>query len=273
MRDKAKTLVAVALALTGVLSLAACGGEAADPLNEQFAALEAEKAALDAKRAEYADLVAQAAAAAAAATDAEGTDEATAEGEEGAATAGEDLSGQVEQAKAEVAAMAEQFGTNIVGFLNADPMIEGEPINERQLAAIRMKSTEDMELAKEWISEGGDYKKAIQIYNQALVLDPDNDALKAALASAESERFMSLERFEAAQNGMTEAEIRAALGTPLHYNVRTYDDNGVTAWFYPTADNGAAAAVWFRPDDDGVAKVYQMKFEAVEGKAEEEEAA
>ncbi len=261
-------LSAFAAVAAVALLVTACGGGAEDdPLAADWAALEQQKAALDAKRQELADLTARAAAAVEEEVE-DGAEEAVAEGE----AAVEDLSAQIEALQAEVSAEAEAFASSLVNFLNADPMIEGEPITERQQAAIRMKSSEDMALAQEWIDEGGDYKRAIQIYDQALVLDPDNPELQAARAAAEEGRYVSEERFAAAKKGMTDAEIKATLGTPLHYNVRTYEDRGVTAWFYPTSESGSAAAVWFRPDDDGVLKVYQVKYDAVEGGGEEGEA-
>ncbi len=248
---------AAAWALVWVLT-ACAGGTKEDPLDADWAALQEEKAALDSKRHELADLMASATAAEAAESQA---------GEEGV-EAVDDGAVDIDALKAEIAASAEEFNTKLVDFLNADPMIEGEPISERQRAAIRLKSSEDMVLAKEWINEGGDYKRAIDIYNQALILDPDNAELGAAKAAAEAARYMSEERFAAAKKGMTEAEIKSILGTPLHYNVRTYEDKGVTAWFYPTSEDGGAAAVWFRPDDDGTPQVYQVKYEAVSGKEE-----
>ena len=147
-------------------------------------------------------------------------------------------------------------------------MIEGEPPSERQLAALHMKSDEDIALAKEWIDKGGDYKRAIDIYTNALRFDPGNEALEQALAEAEELRFMSAERFAAAKKGMTEAEVREALGQVNLHNIKTFPDGKVevVAWFYPTADNGAAAAVWFRDEKDAK-KVYKLNYEEVKPKA------
>ena len=171
-----------------------------------------------------------------------------------------------------VAALTEEYTGRLVGLLNADPMIEGEPPTERQLALLAMKSDEDIILAQEWIDKGGDYKRAIEIYNTALMFDPDNAKLKAALAAAEENRYMTAERFAEVKKGMTEAEVRGLLGQANLHNVRKYDDKGVTAWFYPTSETGEAAAVWFQPDKKSeVMTVYQVKFEAVKpGQSEDE---
>ena len=177
----------------------------------------------------------------------------------------------VEALENEIAVAAEEFGGELVTFLNNDPMIEGEPPTERQLAALHMKSDEDISLAKEWIEKGGDYKRAIDIYNNALRFDPDNEEVKEALAEAEANRYMSEERFAAAKNKMTEAEVRAALGQVNLHNIKSFPDRKVLAWFYPTADNGAAAAVWFREEKDGTNRVYKTNYTEVKPKTEIEE--
>ena len=150
-------------------------------------------------------------------------------------------------------------------------MIEGEPPSERQLAALHLKSDEDMIAAQEWIDKGGDYRRAIDIYNTALRFDPDNEALKEALATAEELRFMSEERFEEAKKGMTEAEVRAVLGQVNLHNIKDFPERKVRAWFYPTAEGGAAAAVWFKEGNDGF-KVYRVNYQEVKPKGEEESA-
>jgi tetratricopeptide (TPR) repeat protein len=176
----------------------------------------------------------------------------------------------VEALENEIASSAEDFGGRLVSFLNNDPMIEGEPPSERQLAALHMKSGEDIALAQEWIDKGGDYKRAIDIYNNALRFDPGNEAVEQALAVANANRYMSKERFEAAKKGMNEAEVRAALGQVNLHNVKPFPERKVVAWFYPTADDGSAAAVWFREEKDGSNKVYRLNFEEVKPKDQQE---
>lgn len=175
-----------------------------------------------------------------------------------------ELEAEITAKKAEAQAKADELIQNVVDFLNAENMEAGLPPTERQLEAIRIKSAEDMVLAQEYIDKGGDYRRAIDIYNAALQLDPDNEELKARLADAEANRYMSQERFAAAKKGMTQKEIRKVLGQVNLHNVREYPDRNVTAWFYPTAEGGYAAAVWFRPEKkSGEPKAYQVKYEAV----------
>jgi len=166
---------------------------------------------------------------------------------------------QIESANAEITRMTEEVGRRLADFINADPPLVGEPMRPDQQAAIRMKSAEDMVIAREFIDLGGDYRKAIDIYNSSLAIDPDNAEVKAALADAEAKRHMTAERFAQIQKGMTEAEVVAAIGRPLLRNVRDYPEKRVRAWFYPKNDQGEAAGVFFNDKQE----VYQANFDAV----------
>ncbi|HEX2464981.1 MAG TPA: hypothetical protein VHR17_10180 [Thermoanaerobaculia bacterium] len=127
-------------------------------------------------------------------------------------------------------------------------------------AAIRMKSSEDLLLAREYIERGGDYAKAIDILASAEVVDPDNSELVAARAEAERLRYMDQERFARVEKGMTEDDVRAELGQVKQQNVR--EETGQVVWLYPR-ENGAAAAVFFRAGREGVLAVDDTNFEAV----------
>lgn len=251
------TVPCIGLALLG---LVACGPsqeeQVATAQVEQLTQLQEGKSALDAKRQELADLEAQL--------------DALDDAEEGAADRRAEMEGELARLGGEVEADAEDLSSVVVDFINADPPIEGEPLTESQLAGIRIKSAEDMVVANEHIQKGGDYRRAMDIYNQALLVDPDNPDLVAALAEAEELRWMSQERFSEVKKGMSIDEVRDLLGQPNLRNMRDYPDRGVTAWFYPTADDGAAAAVWFRAGKDEEEVVYQTKFVAIEGKGAEE---
>jgi hypothetical protein len=128
-----------------------------------------------------------------------------------------------------------------------------------------MKSAEDLILAQEWIDKGGDYKRALEIYEMALALDPGNPELERARAAADAARLMSPERFALASRGMSQAEVRAVLGQPNPHNVREYPERGVVAWFYPTSERGDAAGVWFEVDEaTGQATAYQVRYDAIQ---------
>ena len=247
--------------LAVALAVAACGPSQEEQLAAEaqvkFDGLVASQEALQAKR----DELSAAYEAAAMAEEAEGEAE---EGEQEGAEEGAEAV-DLEAFEQEVEDMTADFVSAIVEFINSDPPTEGEPLTEMQQAAITMKSAEDMLVAREYLDKGGDYVKATQIYRQAMNLDPDNPDLQAALASAEENRFVSAEKFSGVRNGMSQEEVRAILGQVYLRNIRKYEDRGVVAWFYPTADNGAAAGVYFRKRGDTM-KAYEVKYEAVEAK-------
>lgn len=257
-----------------VLAIGGIGcGEKGEQVNEtavaEFDWLTESQQALQSLRQELADLRAQAEAQAS-----EGEEgEAASEGEEGeAATEGEgemSLEKQIREAEGKVLELSEEFNQRIAGFFNEiEPMLEGEEPNERQAAVLRMKSAEDMVIAAEYIERGGDYRRAIRIYQDAMALDPDNPDLQAALARAEEMRFMTRERLAEVKNGMTQPEVKKLLGPVNLRNVRDYPERNVVAWFYPVDESGKASAVWFRKNRSGELAVYKTEFEQIKGRDE-----
>jgi hypothetical protein len=162
----------------------------------------------------------------------------------------------------EVDALAQQFGRRLVAYINANPPVEGAPLAPRQLAAIRMKSDEEIAAAHEFIARGGDYRRACEIYEAALAGDPQNPRLREELTRAQSARYMSAGRFARAAPGMTAEQVRAALGPPNVHDVHSFADQGVVGWFYPTDASGAAAAVWFEKRA-GTLTVYRCDWNAL----------
>jgi tetratricopeptide (TPR) repeat protein len=257
------------LAVCAMMALVAACGTGTDPeeeaRNQEWQWLQQTKQELDAKRSQLAELAAQEAMPAEPESEGEPGDEPAtdAEGGEEASTPG--AAAQRAALEEEVTALSEQFSSRLVDFLNDDPIVENQPPTERQLAALRMKSDEDMVLAQEWIDKGGDYKRAIDIYTTALQLDPENAQLQAARAAAEANRYMSADRFAQAEEGMSREEVRAVLGQANLHNIRQYADRGVVAWFYPTSATGDAAGVWFEVNDEtGESSAYQLKYDAIQ---------
>ncbi|RPH55356.1 hypothetical protein EHM82_05460 [bacterium] len=164
---------------------------------------------------------------------------------------------------AEVAAESRELNRRLLELINSDPPRLGEPLTERQQAAIRIKSDEDMRVARDYIERGGDYERAIAIYEEALAVDPDNPRLKAELEQARARRFVTREAFSRVKEGMGDQEVRALLGRPNLHDVREYPERGVVAWFYPRDASGAAAGVWFERKD-GRLVVYEADFDAIE---------
>jgi tetratricopeptide (TPR) repeat protein len=167
----------------------------------------------------------------------------------------------------ELDAQTAELNRRLVDFINANAAASpGAPPDERQRAAIRMKSDEDILLAREYIEEGGDYRRAIEIYETALAADPDNPRLRRELETTKARRYMTVQRFSQVKEGMTQDEVRRLLGSPNLQDVRAYPERGVTAWFYPKDATGAAAAVWFQKKaaQAGTAEVYLLDFEAIQ---------
>jgi len=159
----------------------------------------------------------------------------------------------------------DRFLERLVAFINRHAGVQeggGEAKAAPELAAaIRMKSSEDLLLAREYVDRGGDYAKAIDILAGARTVDPDNQDLAAAQAEAERLRYMDEERFARIEKGMTADEVRAELGQVKQQNVR-HAEAGQEVWLYPRK-NGAAAAVFFRARPDGALEVDDTNFEAV----------
>ncbi|HSG40132.1 MAG TPA: tetratricopeptide repeat protein [Thermoanaerobaculia bacterium] len=162
----------------------------------------------------------------------------------------------------ETEALSRELYRRLVEFINADPPVQGEPLSERQQAAIRMRSDEEIRLAREFIERGGDYQRAIDIYREALAVDPDNPRLREELARAQGRRYMTRQTFSQVQEGMDQDEVRRLLGQPNLHNVRTWPERGVAGWFYPKDAGGSAAAVWFRQEGERYV-VYLHDFDAL----------
>lgn len=162
----------------------------------------------------------------------------------------------------DLAAHAAELDRRLVDFINSRPPVEGEKLAGHLLAAVRMKSDEDILLAHQYIEQGGDYRRAIEIYETALAVDPDNPRLRQELEDALARRYMTGGRFAQVKKGMTEDQVRALLGQPNARDVRDFPARGVAAWFYPKNADGQAAAVWFAKEK-GIPTVYMADFNAV----------
>jgi hypothetical protein len=162
----------------------------------------------------------------------------------------------------ETDSLSDELNRRLAAYINADPPIQGEPPTARQKVALRLKSDEEIHLARAYLEQGGDFQRAIDILNQALAVDADNPRLKEELARAEARRYMTRQTFAQARKGMAPDEVRRLLGAPNLNNVRGYPDHNVVGWFYPRNAAGAAAAVWFHRED-GKLVVYLTDFDAL----------
>lgn len=257
------------LAVAGlVLAVIACSetqeGSGAAQDSEQWSNIIAAKTELEAKRAELMALHAADEAEDAAEEDAEDTEDTPAdeseEGEEGAASTEEVV--DLDEFQKEIDELAGAFGQQLVDFINSQGISVGGELTPQQREALDMKAGEDLLVAQEYIDKGGDYSRAINIYIQALVVDPNSTILLAAKEKAEAERYMTEERFSAVTKGMSTDEVRSLLGTPRPENVREFD-NGIIGWYYPKDEPRSAAGIFYQEKKD-VLGVYKTDFNAIE---------
>jgi hypothetical protein len=165
----------------------------------------------------------------------------------------------------ETQALSRDLDRQLAELLNADPPLQGQPLTSRQTTALRIKGDQDVELARGWIERGGDYPRAINLYQEDLALDSGNSRLRSELVRVQGRRYMARAAFAQVQDGMDPETVRRLLGPPQPDNVRAYPalpGKGVAGWFYPRDANGGAAAVWFHREDGRLA-VYRADFNAV----------
>ncbi len=180
--------------------------------------------------------------------------------EEGFAALQEELTAKIE----EVNGAADSFSGQLVQFINngVDQDLEE---SQEHLDAIRMKSSEDLLLAADYVQRGGDYRRAVQILETQAQFDTDNAELAEKLAYYKDWRYITKERFDQLKKGMTQQEVRDTIGVPYHRNVRDYPEQKSEGWFYQKdkdgPDAGEATAVFFRKSG-GEWKVTQLMWEA-----------
>jgi outer membrane protein assembly factor BamE (lipoprotein component of BamABCDE complex) len=242
-------LILLGLLAVGLADLAACGdnakpGSGAPEADQEWLWLQRSKQQLDQKREQLAAL---------------GPAAARSPGATGAAPAP-----PAAPLAREVETLATELDRRLIDFINAHPPVQGEPLTRRQQAALRMKSDEDLEIARQYAEKGGDYQRAAEICEAALAVDPDNPSLKEELDKIHAARFMTSDRFFEVKPGMTPPEVRELLGAPNPHDVRAYPERGIEAWFYPRDAAGTAAGVWFekRPREEDT-RVYQLDFDAI----------
>jgi hypothetical protein len=221
--------------------LLGCGSaeeeRAARARQREWSSLRHTKRALDAERRELTRLRGQLAAAPV--------------GPDGAPTgeAATALAADVAARERRIGARSAALGKRLVRYAAGFARREGEPMPPALQEAIRLKSDEDVEVAQEWIERGGDYRRAIEIYETQRHLDPGYARLEQALARAREMRHVTSERFARVRPEMTRAEVRAALGPVNLRQVLRRPAERLEAWFYPSV-GGGRAAVYFRYDEE-----------------------
>lgn len=276
---RGRNAFAFAAMLLALLALVACGGgtteeETADPNAEAFAAMDEMKSELDGLKSQVEALSASLNAEP---TEGEGAEGEAAEGEEGAepAKTPEEIEAEIADLQGQIADKTDDLYAKIIEYINNSGLVEGAERTPEQKKAFDMKADIDISYAQEYIDKGGDYKRAIDIYMQALMSDETNAKLLEAKALAESLRYMNEERFGQVKKGMTQDEVKGLLGTVKTTNVRDFADKGRVGWFYPKSPEagGGAAGVYFKEKPKGSEKwvVEITDYEAVKGQSQAEE--
>jgi hypothetical protein len=229
---------AIVLVLSLLAGLAGCGNgseeRAAAARAREWAAMQRDKRALDAERAELARLRGHLASVPIAE---DGTPALA-----GDAALGREVAARQQRIAAASSSLGERLVRHLGGLRRG---AEGQQSAWRR--AVRLKSDEDVAVAQEWIDRGGDYRRAIEILETQRALDPGYPRLEQALARAREMRFVTAERFARVQEGMTPIDVRAALGPVNLRQVLRRPAERLEAWYYPKR-GGGRAAVYFRYD-------------------------
>lgn len=270
---RGKQAFAFAGMLLVLLAVVACDGAAteetaADPNAELFAKIEGLQNDIDGLKSQISALTESLTA-----EPAEG-EEAGEEGAEPGKTP-EEIEAEAADLKAQINEKTDELYGQIINYINSSGLVEGAERTPEQTRAFDLKADIDIAYAQEYIDKGGDYKRAIDIYMQALMSDESNAKLLEAKDYAEAMRYMTEERFGQVKKGMSQDEVKALLGTVKNTNIRDFSDKGRLGWFFPKDPEagGGAAGVYFKEKPKGSENwvVEVTDFDAVKGREGEEE--
>lgn len=124
--------------------------------------------------------------------------------------------------------------------------------------AAALLAREKIILGDEYMTVLSRYEKAIDLYREALGLQPGSADAQQRIAFAGEKRFVSMTAFANVKTGMKESAVQRLIGLPREDWVKQVVQNSrvYSVWIYPKADAGAAA-VYF---DNGV--VYHTNWNA-----------
>jgi outer membrane murein-binding lipoprotein Lpp len=126
---------------------------------------------------------------------------------------------------------------------------------------LRIYAEEAIFNAEDTVMKSGNYKKGIETmlnakeYYEAIGLEP-LAALVDKIAEYDDWRFITNERFDQVNRGMTPEEVKEVIGVPYYKNIRENPNKTIT-WIYQRREGGAAAITFNK------GKVYHTKFDAV----------
>lgn len=124
--------------------------------------------------------------------------------------------------------------------------------------AASLLAREKIMLADQYMTVLSRYDKAIEVYREALELQPGSADATQRIAEAERRRFVAMSDFATVKTGMREDAVQRAVGLPREDWIKQVVQNNrvYSVWIYPKSDGGAAA-VYF---DNGI--VYHTNWNA-----------
>lgn len=124
--------------------------------------------------------------------------------------------------------------------------------------AAALLAREKIILGDEYLTVLSRYEKAIDLYREALELQPGSADAQQRITFAGEKRFVSMTAFANVKTGMKESAVQRLIGLPREDWVKQVVQNSrvYSVWIYPKADAGAAA-IYF---DNGV--VYHTNWNA-----------
>jgi hypothetical protein len=180
----------------------------------------------------------------------------------------EALPAKIEELTASREAAYDSLQDQLANFLNT--ALNEFPESPETARALEIYSKEAILTAEDIVGKSGDYRKAgdqlmsVKSYYEGVELEP-NPELLAEIERLDDWRFITQERFDTVTNGMTQDEVKAAIGVPYYQNIQIDDERGVETWLYKKREGGAAA-IYFKTK---TGTVYGKKFDAIKTKVVE----
>lgn len=130
--------------------------------------------------------------------------------------------------------------------------------------AARLISNERIRLGDSYMTILARHDRAIDLYRNALAIDPSNQVANERIALAESRRYASMDAFASIRKGASEREVARVLGVPREDWIKhaREDERLFTVWIFSRPDGGAAA-VYF---ENGI--VYHTNWNAAPAPAD-----
>ena len=124
--------------------------------------------------------------------------------------------------------------------------------------AAALLAREKIMLGDQYMTVLSRYDKAVDLYREALELQPGSVDAQQRIAEVERRRYVGMTDFAGLRPGMKEEAVQRAIGLPREDWIKQVVQNNrvYSVWIYPKADGGAAA-VYF---DNGV--VYHTNWNA-----------